>query len=280
MSFALVAIVALLASGLTFFSGFGLGTLLMPAFAVFVPVSVAVGATAVVHLANNLFKLWLVGKHADRQVLLRFAPAAVLCAIVGAALLGWLATALPDGGVLRQYTLTAGGRTCSITIVKLVIAAIILGFAIVELHPKFDSLAFDRKWLWLGGAISGLFGGLSGHQGALRSAFLIRCGLSKEAFVATGVVAAVLVDCARLIVYGLFALGVIGAGKHVTDFGAIATQVRDSGVAGLVVVGCVAALAGSLIGQRLVKKVTLASLRKIVGVALIVFALALGAGVI
>lgn len=280
MAVALIAIVALLASGLTFFSGFGLGTLLMPAFAVFVPVSVAVGATAVVHLANNLFKLWLVGKHADKHVLLRFAPAAVACSLLGAALLGWLATALADGGTLHQYSLGKGGRECSITIVKLLIAAIILAFAIAELHPKFDSLAFDRKWLWLGGAISGLFGGLSGHQGAFRSAFLIRCGLSKEAFVATGVVASVLVDCSRLLVYALFALGLIGAGKHVTDFGSIVSQVRDSGVAPLVAAGCVAALAGSLLGQRLVKKVTLASLRKIVGIALIAFALALAAGLI
>ena len=280
MPYALIAIVALLASGLTFFSGFGLGTLLMPAFAVFVPVSVAVGATAVVHLANNLFKLWLVGKHADKQVLLRFAPSAVLCAILGAALLGLLATVLPDGGVLHQYTFGTNGREFSITIVKLVIAAIILAFAIAELHPKFDALAFDRKWLWLGGAISGLFGGLSGHQGALRSAFLIRCGLSKDAFVATGVVASVLVDCSRLVVYALFALGIIGSGKHVIDFGSIVSQVRDSGIAPLVAVGCAAALAGSLIGQRLVAKVTLTSLRRIVGIALIAFAIALGAGAI
>ena len=33
---------------------------------------------------------------------------------------------------------------------------------------------------------SGFFGGLSGMQGALRSAFLARAGLSKEAFVASG----------------------------------------------------------------------------------------------
>jgi hypothetical protein len=278
MSYALIAIVALLASGLTFFSGFGLGTLLMPAFAVFVPVSVAVGATAVVHLANNLFKLWLVGRHADKRVLMAFAPAAIVSAIIGAALLGWLATALPDGGVLHRYSL--GSRECAITIVKLVIAAIIAGFAVVELHPKFDALAFDRKWLWLGGAISGLFGGLSGHQGALRSAFLIRCGLSKDAFVATGVVAAVLVDCSRLVVYALFALGVVGAGTHVTNYVGIVSQLRDSGVAGLVAIGCVAALAGSLIGQRLVKKMTLRGLRKVVGAALLAFALALGSGLV
>jgi len=74
VQYALVAGVALFVSALTLFSGFGLGTLLMPAFALFLPVPVAVAATAVVHLANNLFKLVLVGRKADWTVVLRFAP--------------------------------------------------------------------------------------------------------------------------------------------------------------------------------------------------------------
>ncbi|TMA50932.1 MAG: sulfite exporter TauE/SafE family protein, partial [Deltaproteobacteria bacterium] len=68
MQYALVAGVALFVSALTLFSGFGLGKLLMPAFALFLPVPVAVSATAVVHFANNLFKLVLVGRKADWTV--------------------------------------------------------------------------------------------------------------------------------------------------------------------------------------------------------------------
>lgn len=47
---------------------------------------------------------------------------------------------------------------------------------------------FPPHWLPLGGLLSGFFGGLSGNQGALRSAFLLKAGLSKEAFIATGTV--------------------------------------------------------------------------------------------
>jgi len=36
-------------SGLTLFSGFGLGTLLMPTFVLFFPIEVAVAATAIVY---------------------------------------------------------------------------------------------------------------------------------------------------------------------------------------------------------------------------------------
>jgi hypothetical protein len=68
VTYLVVCSVALLASGLTFFSGFGLGTLLLPAFALFFPVEQAVALTAVVHFLNGLFKLGLVGRHADCRV--------------------------------------------------------------------------------------------------------------------------------------------------------------------------------------------------------------------
>jgi hypothetical protein len=46
----------------------------------------------------------------------------------------------------------------------------------------------------VGGILSGFFGGLSGIQGAIRSAFLVKSGLKKEAYIATGVVIACFVD--------------------------------------------------------------------------------------
>lgn len=65
LSYIIICIVAIIVSALTLFSGFGLGTVLMPAFALFFPLPVAIAATAVVHLANNIFKAILVGKKAD-----------------------------------------------------------------------------------------------------------------------------------------------------------------------------------------------------------------------
>jgi hypothetical protein len=49
LSHLVIAATALIVSGLTLFSGFGLGTILMPAFALFFPLTVAIAATAVVH---------------------------------------------------------------------------------------------------------------------------------------------------------------------------------------------------------------------------------------
>ena len=63
MIYAVVALTALTASFLTFFSGFGLGTILMPVFALFFDLKTAIALTAIVHLLNNVFKLSLVFKH-------------------------------------------------------------------------------------------------------------------------------------------------------------------------------------------------------------------------
>jgi uncharacterized membrane protein YfcA len=90
MDILVVAIVAALASALTLFSGFGLGTILLPAFALFFPAPVAVAATGVVHLLNNLFKGSLFWKRADWPTIFRFGFPAVPAAIVGA----WMLTLL------------------------------------------------------------------------------------------------------------------------------------------------------------------------------------------
>lgn len=83
MDIILISLVAFLVSILTFFSGFGLGTILTPVFMVFFPVDLAIALTGVVHFFNNVFKLFLVGKHADRAVLLRFGIPAIIAAFFG-----------------------------------------------------------------------------------------------------------------------------------------------------------------------------------------------------
>jgi len=59
----------------------------------FFPVEVAVGATAMVHLANNLLKDALFGRQADLQIVAKFALPAALAAMLGALLLNRLSHA-------------------------------------------------------------------------------------------------------------------------------------------------------------------------------------------
>lgn len=257
MDYALVAIAAMGAAALTFFSGFGLGTLLLPVFALVAPIPVAVAATAVVHLVNNLFKLTLTGRHADRPVIIRFGLPALLGAFAGAWALGLAA----DRPALAEW---GDGRR--VTALGLVMGAVMVFFAFFDLVPRLREWRVPQRWMPLGGLLSGFFGGLSGHQGALRSAFLTKAGLSRDAFIGTGVVIACLVDLARLGVYGL------------NKSGPGAPAWRD--LLPIVAVGCAAAIAGSLLGNALVKKTTIAGVRSVVGLGLIALGAALAAGLI
>lgn len=255
LQIALVALVAFVASGLTLFSGFGLGTILMPVFALLMPVEVAIGATAVVHLANNLFKFGLVGRQADTAVVLKFAIPAAVAAIIGALLL----VRLSDFPAIATWN--AFGFERQIEPLPLVIGVLIAIFAVLELFPAFARLSFPRGLLPVGGVISGFFGGLSGNQGAFRSAFLIKSGLSKEAFVATGVASAVIVDLTRLGIYGL---------SHFTrNFARLTPDVWT-----VVAVATICAFLGAFAGSRILKKVTLRWVQIVVAITMI----ALGAG--
>lgn len=262
MSYLLIGLAAFLVSGLTMFSGFGLGTLLLPLFAIFLPVEVAVGATAVVHGANSLFKTIMVGGNADKSLVLKFGIPALIAAFGGAALLGLFASLEP----LLSYDI--GSHRAVITPIKLLMGVLILGFAFFELLPKLRDIEFGRNHLLVGGLLSGFFGGLSGHQGALRSAFLIKAGVSTESFVGTNAVISLIVDSARLLVYALFAVG----------SGYVATGHTDAKY--LILVGALAAFAGVLVGKKFMHKITIKTVQVLTGVMLLGIGLGLGSGLI
>jgi uncharacterized membrane protein YfcA len=213
--------------------------------------------TAVVHLLNGVFKLILVGRAVDRGVALRFGLPAIVAAMVGARALIWLSD-LP-----ALYSYTAFGRAFVVTPAKLGVGVLMLLFALVELSPRTRKLAVDPRYLPLGGVVSGFFGGLSGHQGAFRSAFLVRSGLSPASFVATGSAIALLIDLARLSMY-LPRLLALDWQAHGPLIGAA--------------VAC--AFTGALVGARLLSKVTLRGVQLAVSVMLIAIALGLIAGAI
>jgi len=262
VNFVIVAIAAFVAAGLTMYSGFGLGTLMLPVFALFFPVEMAVVATALVHGANNVFKVSLLGRQADREVVLKFGLTAIIAAVFGAMALAWMSR------LGASMSVEVNERMVSeVTPVKLMIGFLMIGFALFELLPRFRELEFDRKYLPLGGALSGFFGGFSGHQGALRSAFLAKSGLSTERFVGSNAVIGFLVDLTRISVYvALFA----AAGGDFSDFGAWP----------LVICGSLAAFAGVLTGKRYLHKVTMKSVQTLVGFLLFGVGLALILGVL
>lgn len=257
MEIIIISLAAFVVAILTFFSGFGLGTILTPVFMIFFPVDLAIALTGVVHFFNNIFKLILVGRNASKEVLIRFGIPAVIAAFIGS----WLLLNITNLEPLFSYTFR--GSLFEVSPVKFIVSILLIIFASMDLIPFFKKLQFNKNKLPIGGAMSGFFGGLSGNQGALRSAFLIRAGLSKEVFIGTTVVVSTFVDMTRLGVY--------------------ATRFADTDLSDnitLVVSATLAGILGSFIGNKLLKKVTLDFLQTLVAIMLIILSIALAFGLI
>jgi uncharacterized membrane protein YfcA len=262
MDFILIGIVAFVASGLTFFSGFGLGTLLLPAFAIFLAAPAAVAATAIVHLLNGLFKGVLVYKTAHWPTVLKFGLPAIPGAIAGALILSLL-------GEQPAFEWSAFGYRFVPSAAGVLIGAVLIAFAILEMMPWFQRLKAPPHLMPLGGAATGFFGGLTGQQGALRSIFLLRTGLEAPQYIATGVLVAIMIDLARVPTY--FA-----------SFASFAATSLDLGrrEIGLIAFGTVAAFAGAWLGAQYLKKATIEVVRVIVATLLFVIGTALILGLI
>ncbi len=168
-----------LVSTITLLTGFGIGTVLTPAFALFYDAKIAVFLVSIVHLANNVLKLGLFHRSLDKSVLKRFGLVSVVGALAGSLLQGSL-DPRSVGVILGVFLLVVG---------------------IMEFLPSRLSFRIPRTFDVAGGLFSGMMGGLIGNQGALRSAYLLNYPLSKEAFVATATSISILIDLTRIPVY-------------------------------------------------------------------------------
>ncbi len=257
METGLIAIAAFIASLLTFFSGFGLGTLMLPVFCVIYPIEIAILLTALVHFFNNSFKFILVYKNIQKVFALRFAFFAIPAAVLGT----YIFNECLEDKILTGYYLY--NFFFEITLVKVFIGCLMLLFVLIETNKKINAYQINSKYLPLGAALSGFFGGLSGHQGALRSMFLIKSIPSKEKFIATGIGIACLVDLTRIPMYYWY--------LKTEDFHANILQLS---------IVTLAAFAGAFLGNKFLKKVEISFVHKAVTFFLITIAILLMAGLI
>lgn len=249
----LVFLAALATALLTFFAGFGLGTLLLPAYALFLPLDLAVAMTAIVHLGNNLFKFAMMYHHINWRTLWQFALPAIPAAFLGAWLLLHLAASQ------AEWTWSLAGLSGTTGPLSLSIGLMILLFALWDMGV-FGKVTLPATYIPLGGMLSGFCGGLSGHQGALRSAILINCKLDKKAFIGTGVCIAILIDISRLSVYS------------------ISIPTMDQAHIKLVLTGLAGAFTGSLAGRFLLEKISLEWIHNLIGILLLVLSTLIMAG--
>jgi len=253
----LIAIVALFSSLLTFFSGFGLGTLLLPVFALFFNVEIAIGLTGVVHLLNNIFKTFLIGKKIQWRIGLLFGLPSIIGALIGSLILIYMIE------IFKNFNYQLFDLELKTSFLKIAIGILIFIFTLIELIPNKKPFKNNSTNTIIGGLLSGFFGGISGHQGALRTLFLVRYQLSKEAFIATGIAIALAVDLTRLPVY----FSNFKSNELINHLG-------------LITIAVLAAFSGAILGKVVLNKIKINLLHKIISICLLIFSILFSFGII
>ena len=234
----ILVLIAFIAGGVAAVTGFGIGSLLTPALTVGLGAKAAVALVAVPHAVATTARLWGLRSSVDRGVLTRFGFASAGGGLAGAILYSTVANAF---------------------------LTVMLGLLLV-LTGLFELIGWGRRldlrgrWSLLAGAVSGVFGGLVGNQGGVRSAALLQSGLSREAIVATATATALLVDAARLPVY------IVTSGAEMLAYWPI------------LVVLTLGVLAGTFAGLPILRRVPESLFRRLLASLLIVLGIGLVAG--
>lgn len=176
---------AVLAGAIASVSGFGVGSILTPLLAVNLGTKLAVAAVSIPHVVASGARFWQMRRHVDWRVVRSFGLTSAAGGLVGALL----------HARFQSRPLTA-------------VFAILLVFAGVAGLTGLDKRLRFRGWMaWIAGAVSGVFGGLVGNQGGIRSAALLGFDLRRDVFVATATMVGLFVDGARLPAYLVAAAG-------------------------------------------------------------------------
>lgn len=170
---------SILAGAIAALAGFGIGSVLTPALAFSVGTRVAVTVVALPHFAGTALRLWMLRSSIDRAVLLTFGLASAAGGLAGALLHSIIAS----------------------PVLAMVLGALLVFGGASELTGLVGRVRLLGSWAIGGGVLSGLFGGLVGNQGGIRSAALLRFDLGPQALIATATASALLVDLARVPVY-------------------------------------------------------------------------------
>lgn len=172
-------LVAFLSGGIAALSGFGIGSLLTPYLALFLPTKLAVAAVSIPHLAATALRFSRLRGHVDRNVLVQFGILSAVGGLAGAALhAAW------ESDVLR-----------------IVFGCLLVFAGVSGLTGILARARLSRSAAGAAGLLSGAFGGLVGNQGGIRAAALLAFPLSRDAFVATSTAVGLVVDFARMPIY-------------------------------------------------------------------------------
>lgn len=236
----ILVFVTLATSVITLFTGFGVGTIMMPVMALFFDVKVAIFLAAIVHFFNNVTRLVLYRTEINWGIIRRFGTISLIGAFLGSFLQIYLDSMYLKRGVGLFLAL----------------------YAVLTLLPGPRKFELPRSLDLIGGFLSGLIGGLIGNQGAIRSLYLLGYGLKKQELIVSSALIAVIIDSTRIPVYAYSNYGYL--------------QAQGVLLATIVLV----AILGTVIGSRLLPKVSSALFKKIILAAVFVLGILMLFGVV
>ena len=225
---------ALAAGAVAAVSGFGIGSLLTPLVALHAGTKTAVAAVSIPHVIGTAIRFWRLRASLDRAVLWRFG-------LMSAA--GGLAGAL----------LNARATSPSLTVV---FGSLLVFAGAANLTGQAQRWRVHGSVAWIAGAVSGLFGGLVGNQGGIRSAAMLGFDLPKERFVATATAIALFVDVARMPVY------------------VVVERAQVAAIWPIVLLATLGVVAGTIAGERLLRSVPERRFKQLVGAIILLLGIA------
>ena len=240
MQYIVLVSLSLFTSIVTLFTGFGVGTIMMPVMALFFDVKVAIMLAAIVHIFNNLSRIVLYYRHLRWEIVRRFGVVSILGAFVGS-----FAQLYVDSSWLKNGV----GLFLSL-------------FALLSLRPGLINWKLPAIIDIAGGFLSGLIGGLIGNQGAIRSLYLLNYKLEKQELIVSAALIAVVIDLTRIPVYTF----------------ANYRYLRDNFL--LLALVILASIAGTLVGSRILPQVSSELFKRIILVAVLLLGILMLLGLI
>jgi len=174
-------LVGILSGGIASVCGFGIGSFLTPILAFNTGTSIAVAGVSIIHFLGTVFRFWKWKKYINKQVLLTFGLTSAVGGLTGALF----------HNIFQNSILTV------------IFGSLLIFAGFTGLTGISQQWQLKGPTAWLAGALSGIFGGLVGNQGGIRSAAMFGFELNAKEFVATATGIALAVDCARMPVYCL-----------------------------------------------------------------------------
>jgi hypothetical protein len=216
-------------------AGFGIGSLLTPAIAIGSGAKLAVAAVSIPHAIGTAIRFWRFRHAVDWQIVRSFGLTSAAGGMTGA--------------LLNTYSTS---RALAVVFGSLLVIA---GVSQVTGYAKHWRLRGTLAWV--GGALSGFFGGLVGNQGGIRTAAMLGFEVDKRQFVATTTAVALAIDLARVPIY-------------------LTVEAQQlSTLSATILIAATGVVIGTLFGERVLAKVPEQRFRTIVGTLLLLLGLSI-----